>query len=71
MTRGLIYYAASIYLLEMKWKDKQSFCKCQCAALEIVHAGGDHQSCAGLNTDAFTAYCDLRALVEQQRRRGP
>lgn len=33
--------------LELKWKDKPSFCKCQCAALTIAHAGGDHQRGAG------------------------
>lgn len=63
MAQGYIYYAASVYLLEMKWKDKQSFGKCQCAALKIVQAEGDHQSSIGLNADAFTAYCDLHTLL--------
>lgn len=63
MAQGCIYYAASVYLLEIKWKDKQSFGKCQCAALKIVQAEGDHQSRVGLNADAFTAYCDLHTLL--------
>lgn len=33
---------------------------------EIVHAGGDHQSCGGLNTDDFTADCYLHTFRSAQ-----